>query len=69
MEGVVRTVHHGEIELAVENASLKVANALLLKALKKIASHVPGKAGHPNIEDCRSQMHEDATVAIKAATE
>ena len=56
-------------ETAAERDRLKAVNAQLLEALEKIAKHVPGKVGHPSVEDCRFQMHEDATAAIKAATE
>ena len=52
-----------------EAMRLKDQNVEMLEALEKIASHVPGKAGHSTVEDCWFQMHEDATAAIKAATE
>ena len=57
------------MHLKNENVDLQILNEKLLSALELIATHIPGTEGHPSVEDCRAQMHADATIAIKAAKE
>lgn len=55
------------MHLKNENVDFQILNMKLLEALELIVTHIPGTAGHPSVEDCRAQMHADATIAIKAA--